>query len=119
MIAPDRAHLDATHRAAVKQDEKLRLWVRDLSDGAGEAGSVGEMVRRLREHGDYWHRVQQGRLKSVKRSLARLIQPFFKPQIRYNLIVAEHLGRIEVAMEELRRELESLRVRGDDGPPKR
>jgi hypothetical protein len=118
MIAPDRGHLAATHKAAVRQDEKMRLWVRDLSASSAEAGSVGAMVRGLREHGDYWERVQKGRLQKVKRLLARLMKPFFSPQVRYNLIVAEHLGCIEVAMDEMRREIESLReaVKADSPP---
>ena len=87
---------------------RSRLWVRDLDDAQAESGSVADLVRRLREHGDYWERVQKGRLQRVKRGLARLMQPFFKPQVPYNLMVAEHLGRIEVALDELRGELREL-----------
>jgi hypothetical protein len=110
MLAPDRSHLAATHASAVQQDEKLRLWVRELDEAQADTGSVADLVRRLREHGDYWERVQKGRLQAVKRGIARLMQPFFKPQVRYNLMVAEHLGRIEVALGEIRGELRDLRA---------
>ena len=97
-------HLAATERAAVALDVKLRVW--DHASARNEVNSVADLVRMLREHGDYWDRVQSGRLHTVKRAMARLMQPFFRPQVRYNLIVAEQLGRIEVALDELRRKIE-------------
>ncbi|MDB5349803.1 MAG: hypothetical protein JWN86_1050 [Planctomycetota bacterium] len=109
MLTLDREHLAASHRAAVELDEDLRDWDRELAACSASAGSVADLVRMLREHGGYWDRVQTGRLKSVKRAMARLMQPFFKPQIRYNLMLAEHLGRIEVALGELREQIEELR----------
>ncbi len=118
MIAEDRAHRAPTLASAVKQDEAIRLWVRDLADASAATGSVAETVRRLLEHGDYWERVQRGRLQTLKRAMARLMQPFFRPQVRYNRMVAEHLGRIEVALDEVRREVEALRdaIEAKDSP---
>jgi hypothetical protein len=110
MTGADREHLAATHALAVRLDGELRLGLRDLIDESLDAGSVGEIVRRLREHGDYWERVPRGRLRRVKLALARLMQPFFKPQIRYNLVVAEQLGRIEVALDGMRRQIDELRA---------
>lgn len=99
-------HLAPTHRAAVELDDKLRAC--DAQGAHAAVGSVAELVGMLREHGDYWERVQAGRLQKVKRAMARLMQPFFKPQVRYNLLVAEQLGRVEVALDELRRRVDLL-----------
>ncbi len=113
MLALDRGHLAATQAAAFKQDERLRAFVHELSACSAATGSVAELVHRLREQGSYWERVQVGRLRTVKRTIARLMQPFFKPQIRYNLMLAEAIGRVEVSLGELRREIEQLRDRDD------
>ena len=94
-------HLAPSHRAALDLDEKLRAW--DARTARASVGSVADLVRMLREHGDYWDRVQTGRLHKVKRGMARLMQPFFRPQVRYNLLLAEQIGRMEVTLDELRR----------------
>ncbi len=107
MITLDRGHLASTHQAAVKLDAKLREWDQDAS-WCASVGSAADLVQLLRAHGDYWGRVREGRLRTVKRLLARLMQPFFKPQIRFNLLVAECLGRIEVSLAELRQAVESI-----------
>ncbi len=117
MLTLDRGHLAATQRAAVKQDEKLRAVAEDLARASAAAGTVADLVRRLREQGDYWERARSGRLRTVKRLFARLAQPFFKPQIRYNLLLAESVGHIEVSLAELRRELALLRGPLPPGPP--
>lgn len=98
-------HLAPTHRAAVEMDDKLRAA--DARSARSAVGSVAELVGMLREHGDYWERVQEGRLRKVKRAMARLMQPFFRPQVRYNLLLAEQLGRVEVALDELRRKVDA------------
>ena len=109
MLTLDRGHLAATHEAAIELDEDLRDWDRELAGCAWTSGSVADLVRMLRDHGGYWDRVRTGRLKTVKRLMARLMKPFFTPQIRYNLMLAQHLGRIEEALAALREEIESLR----------
>src|SRR3954469_24410480 len=101
----DRGHLAATHKSAVELDEDLRAWDQDLAASAASMSTVADLVHHLRTHAGYWDRVQTGRLRTLKRGMARLMQPFFKPQIRYNLMIAEHLGRIEVALAELRDEI--------------
>ena len=103
MDTPDRGHLAATEKAAVDLEEELRAWDVE-SSRLSAVGSVAALVQLLREHGDYWERVRTGRLKTVKRIMARLGKPFLTPQIRYNLLVAEILGRIEYSLEELRQE---------------
>jgi hypothetical protein len=115
MITLDRGHLASTHRAAVQLDEKLRAWDQDAS-WCSSVGSAADLVQMLRTHGDYWDRVREGRLRTVKRLLARVGQPFFKSQIRYNLLVAECLGRIEVSLGELREAVQASR--GTDDEPK-
>lgn|GEM_PF-3969277 len=106
MIPLERGHLTTTHDAAVKLDQQVRAWDHEQA-AYSLAGSVADLVRVLREQGDYWERVQTGRLRWVKRLVARLGQPFFRPQIRYNLLLAEVLGRVEYSLAELRREAES------------
>ncbi|WP_422929460.1 hypothetical protein [Singulisphaera sp. PoT] len=112
MISLERGHLTTTHDAAVKLDQQTRAWDHEQS-AYSLAGSVGDLVRVLREQGDYWERVQTGRLSRVKRLIARLGQPFFRPQIRYNLLLAEVLGRVEFSLAELRREAEARRSESD------
>jgi hypothetical protein len=118
MIALDRGHLTATHQAAIELDEDLRAWSQELARFP-TAGSVAELVQFLREHGDYWERVQTGRLQTVRRILARIGRPFFTPQIRYNLLLAEMVGRIEVSLAELRQEVQALHGPGANESPTR
>ena len=113
MITVDRGHLTTTHEAAVELDEDLRAWVEETSRYP-TSGSVAELVQLLRTQGDYWERVQTGRLRSVRRIVARLARPFVTPQIRYNLLLADLAGRIEVSLAELRQE---MGMRQHDGGP--
>lgn len=104
----DQGHLAATHAAAVRLDASLRIAMRDQADGPG-AGSHGDRLRLLRDQADYWERTAQGRFRLLKRVLRRPLRPFFGPQIAYNRTVAERLGRIELTLEALRRDLDELR----------
>ena len=110
MLVLDREHLAATHARAVKHDGVLRGIAEEMARGSATGGSAAELVRRLREQGDYWERARSGRLRWVKRLLTRLAQPLIKPQIRYNLALAESLGHVEVTLAELRLEIERLRA---------
>ena len=118
MITLDRGHLAATHEAAVELDEDLRAWVEDTSSDLS-TGSVAELVQLLRAQGDYWERVQTGRLQSVRRLLARVARPFFTPQIRYNLLLADLVGRIEVSLAEIRRDIQTKQDADEIGIPVR
>ena len=118
MITLDRGHLTTTHEAAVELDEDLRAWVEETSRYPS-SGSVTELVHLLRAQGDYWERVQTGRLRTVRRLMARLARPFFTPQIRYNLLLADLVGRIEVALAELRQEVGMRQPADDTDPPTR
>jgi len=103
MARVDRAHLARTQQAAAGLDDGLRaLDHRDLGRADGPAAEAADLVRFLKEQGDYWEQSQAGRLGAVKRLLAKLVRPFFAPQVRYNLLLAETLGRVELALAELR-----------------
>jgi hypothetical protein len=115
MITLDRAHLGTTHQAAAALDVNLRASI-EKNAGKPAPGSIADLVQMLREHGDYWQRAQNGRLRTVRRVLARLTQPFFSPQIRYNLLLAEALGRIEESLAELRQEMATTQGPGESGP---
>jgi hypothetical protein len=118
MIRRDHVHTATTHQAAVELDEDLRAWAREHS-WSSSAGSITELVQLLRQQGDYWERAQTGRLQAVRRALARLLKPFVTPQIRYNLLIADMLGRVEVALAELREAREPSDGADEDAPPTR
>jgi len=118
MLTLDRGHLTTTHEAAVELDEDLRAWIEESSRFPA-SGSITELVQLLRAQGDYWERVQTGRFPKVRRLMARFGRPFFTPQIRYNLLIADLVGRIEVALDELRQEVGAGRRADEAGPPNR
>ncbi len=99
-------HLPASESRAVALDVRLRGW--DQSTLHSEAGSVAGLVQMLSHRADYWKRAQSGRFPKVRGVIAKVLGPFFRPQVQYNLIVAAQLGRIEASLDEIRGRLDRL-----------
>ena len=114
MLTLDRGHLAATHRRPSSWTRKCATGVRRSRTAPRSAGSVAELVQSSASTATTGRR-PDGPSAAVKQALARLMQPFFKPQVRYNLIVAEHLGRIEVALDGASRRDRGHAPSGHDG----
>ena len=115
MLTLDRGHLAATHQSAIEQDAGLRAWsIKEVPEST--ARPADELARILRWQANYWEQAQVGRYPRIRRLLARLTRPFFDAQIRFNLLVADHLVRIEETLQHLQDGTEALPYPPAGGP---